>query len=188
MKYLFILSLFAILSGCSSRNNSAGINSELIRMENSPLTYILPSPKTDGSTSVEKALFNRRSHRRFLNRELQAEQLSQLLWAAYGITNSRGLRTTPSAGALYPLEFYAVIGNVNGIEAGVYKYDSREHKITRTINRDVRSELSVAALGQTMIRDAPLTIVYTLSSNGISKLILLPLPVSRFKGASIFRP
>ena len=72
-----------------------------------------------------------------------------------------GLRTTPSAGALYPLEIYVVVGNIKDIEAGVYKYISQEHKIIRTIDRDVREELSNAALNQVMIREAPVTVVYT---------------------------
>ena len=54
-----------------------------------------------------------------------------------------------------------MVGNVTGIEPGVYRYISQEHKIIRTIDRDVRGELTMAALGQSMIRDAPITVVYT---------------------------
>ena len=140
----------------------------MTKTENSQPAYILPSPKTEGGASVEEALAARRSQRSFQNRELSAEQLSQILWAAYGITEPvpepslrGGLRTTPSAGATYPLEIYVVVGNVAGIEAGAYKYVSREHKIIRTIDKDIREELSAAALGQAMLRDAPITVVYS---------------------------
>ena len=167
LRALFLLGLIAVLPGCSSKT-SGGNNSALKKLENSPLTYILPSPNIRGSVSVEEALNNRRSRRNYRNRELSAEQLSQILWAAYGITEPAnqpslrgGLRTSPSAGALYPLEIYAVVGNVNGIEAGVYKYDSREHRIVRTIGGDIRNELRAAALGQAMVGEAPVTIVYT---------------------------
>ena len=61
---------------------------------------------------------------------------------------------------LYPFEIYAVVGNVAGIEAGVYKYVSQEHTILRTSDKDIRKELCVAALGQVMVRDAPATVVY----------------------------
>ena len=174
--FLFGLILAITFSGCYRRSSNPEVRDAaspaletLVKTENSPLTYILPSPRTTGSVSVEQALANRRSHRRFLNRELSAEQLSQLLWAAYGITQPMphqpglrgGLRTTPSAGALFPLEIYVVVGNIRGIEPGVYRYDSREHKIIRVIDSDIRNELSRAALGQTMVRDAPVTIVYT---------------------------
>ena len=161
MKIITLLILTIALLGCTGRTtrNEGGA---LIKTENSPLTYTLPPPRTTGSISVEQALASRRSQRNFVDRELSAEQLSQILWAAYGITETRrGLRTTPSAGALFPMEIYVVIGRVQGIEPGVYRYDPREHRITRTINRDLRAELAAAALGQTMIRDAPITVVHT---------------------------
>jgi SagB-type dehydrogenase family enzyme len=53
------------------------------------------------------------------------QQVAQLLWAAQGITDSEGRRTAPSAGALYPLEVYLVAGNVEGLSAGVYKYEPK---------------------------------------------------------------
>ena len=166
---VFLLFLILAFFGWFSKTSAnQGDNAALTKTENAQLTYILPSPKTAGSVSVEEALANRRSHRHFQNRELSAEQLSQILWAAYGITKPvpdrpvlrGGLRTAPSAGALYPFEIYAVVGNVTGIEPGFYKYVSQEHKIVRTIDKDIRKELSAAALGQAMVRDAPITVVY----------------------------
>ena len=170
--WLFGIILFIAFSACSDRMPKAESSSSILtetEMKNLPLTYLLPSPKTDGSVSVEKALSNRRSQRNFQDRELSTDQLSQILWAAYGVTRPMpehpslkgGLRTAPSAGAMYPFEIYAVAGKVKGIESGVYKYIPHEHKITRTIDKDIRVNLSAAALGQTMIRDAPVTIVYS---------------------------
>ena len=127
---------------------------------NSPLVYFLPPPQTEGLVSVEEALYRRRSRRNFRDTALSKEQLSQILWAAYGISEGGRLRTSPSAGALYPLEIYVVIGNVTGIKPGVYRYVPEEHKIIRTLDGDVRSELSAAALNQTMVRDAPISVVY----------------------------
>ncbi|MCL2294845.1 MAG: SagB/ThcOx family dehydrogenase [Spirochaetes bacterium] len=172
MKYLNLLGLIILMifTGCGAETSRrTGESSGLIKMENSPLTYVLPAPKIKGTVSVEEALQNRRSHRRFQDSALSAAQLSQILWAAYGITAPRpdhpglrgGLRTTPSAGALFPLEIYVVIGNVAGIEPGVFRYDSERHKIVRTIAGDVRAELTAAALGQRMIMEAPITLVYT---------------------------
>jgi len=164
-----LILLIAFLGCCNKVSANQGSNIALTRTENSPLTYILPSPKIKSAMRIEEALANRRSHRHFQNKALSAEQLSQILWAAYGITKPMpghpllrgGLRTTPSAGALYPLEIYVVVGNVIGIEAGVYKYVSQEHKIIRTIDKDIRKELSAAALDQVMVRDAPVTVVYS---------------------------
>ena len=165
---LFWLIFLVVFSSCNSNKNEEN-NTVLTKTEDLPLTYILPSPKIDGSISVEKALANRRSHRRFQDRELSAAQLSQILWAAYGVTapNSGhsflrgGLRTAPSAGALYPFEIYVAIGKVEGIAPGVYQYVSQEHKLIMTIDKDIRAELCDAALGQDMVREAPATVVYS---------------------------
>ena len=92
---------------------------------------------------------------------MSAEQLSQILWAAGGITSPNGLRTAPSADATYPLEIYAVVGNVEGIEPGVYRYITDGHKIIRVADGDVRAELSAAALNQRMVAEAPMSVFYS---------------------------
>jgi len=130
--------------------------------EETTTTYILPPPVTDGGMSVEYALENRRSQRSFQDKALSPEQISQILWAAYGITESgRGLRTAPSAGALYPLEIYAVIGNVDGVTPGVYKYIADGHKLALQREGDVRDELSGAAFNQSMVREAPASVFFS---------------------------
>lgn len=124
-------------------------------------TYRLPSPQTDGEMSVELAIENRRSRRHFRDEPLTIYQLSQILWAAYGVTSPCGLRSSPSAGALYPLEVYAVVGNVEGLSPGVYRYIPHGHRIVRVIDGDIRVALSDAALGQRMVRDAPMSVFYS---------------------------
>ena len=142
-------------------------NAQSVRTEQSEVTYILPTPRIDGEVSVEQALSERRSRRNFQNKAVSAEQLSQILWAVYGITQPRpdaprgGLRTTPSAGALFPLQIYVVIGNVEGIEPGVYRYISEEHKIIQVISGDVRSALAEASLGQRSVQNAPAIVAYS---------------------------
>ena len=140
----------------------------LTKTEGPDLAYILPSPKNNGDLSVEEALQNRRSRRSFQDIGISADQLSQVLWAAYGVTDPKsgsslrgGLRTAPSAGALYPFEIYVAIGKVKDIEPGLYKYISQEHKIIRTINKDIKNELSAAALNQDMIKEAPVVVIYS---------------------------
>jgi len=63
----------------------------------------LPDPKTKGEISGEQALLERRSVREYREGALTLAQAAQLLWAAQGITSREGLRTAPSAGALYPV-------------------------------------------------------------------------------------
>ncbi len=142
---------------------------KLTKIDGPQLAFLLPSPSTKGSVSVEQALARRRSYRSYLKDAISAETLSQILWAAYGITKPMpnrpqtrgGLRTAPSAGALYPLEIYALVGNVKGVEPGVYRYLAQEHKIVRVINKDIKKELAAAALNQEMISTAPACIFYS---------------------------
>jgi len=75
----------------------------------------LPKPRYDSNISIERALFERRSTREYKDQPLTLAELSQLLWAAQGITDPTGLRTAPSAGALYPIKVYIIIGNVINI-------------------------------------------------------------------------
>ena len=121
----------------------------------------LPQPELKGRISVEEAISKRRSVRDLKPEPIDMAQLSQILWAAQGITGSGWLRAAPSAGALYPLEIYAVVGAVEGLEAGVYHYDPENHSIRREIEGDLRQQLSNAALRQEPISDAPVDIVIT---------------------------
>ena len=121
----------------------------------------LPEPRYASEISVEEALAQRRSVRAYSGENLTTEEVSQLLWAAQGITAPWGGRTAPSAGALYPLELYVVIGDVEGIDTGVYRYRLEEHELEKVLDGDLRAELADAALGQDCIRDAAIDIVFT---------------------------
>lgn len=121
----------------------------------------LPEPAHQGRVSLEETLLRRRSQRQFAAEALTLEQVSQLLWAAQGFTHSRGFRTAPSAGALYPLETYLIAGNVSGVDPGVYRYLPRDHGLIRHVTGDQRDALSRAALGQRPVAQAPATILFT---------------------------
>jgi hypothetical protein len=85
----------------------------------------LPRPKDRAGPSLWTAMGTRRSRRNYTPVPLKEEELSQLLWAAAGVTNEvhgLPLRTVPSAGGLYPIEIYVVVNRVHGIEPGVYHY------------------------------------------------------------------
>lgn len=119
----------------------------------------LPVPKLSGKTSVEEALSKRRSARDYSKDFLNIDDLSQLLWSAQGITNKADGRTVPSAGALYPLEIYAVIGEVKGIKPGLYHYDPERHTISKQAEGDLRAKLSGVSLHQSAIAKAPATLI-----------------------------
>lgn len=122
---------------------------------------ILPQPRYDSDISIEKALLERRSIRDYKDEPLSLAEVSQLLWAAQGITDKRGFRTSPSAGALYPLELYVVIGNVEGISKGIYRYNPEEHELIKIVNGDKMDELCDAALGQACVKEGAISIVFS---------------------------
>jgi SagB-type dehydrogenase family enzyme len=121
----------------------------------------LPPPRYEGPVSIEQALLQRRSIRTFSRDPLTVDDLTQLLWAAQGITHAQGYRTAPSAGALYPLELYAVVGQMVGLAAGLYRYRGREHAIETRCGGDLRAGLSAAALHQRPVERAPVTFLFT---------------------------
>lgn len=78
------------------------------------------------------------------------------------ITDRReGLRTAPSAGALYPLELYLVAGNVEGLPDGVYRYRPRDHELTKTGDGDRRRELAKVTFDQSWIQDAAGVLIFS---------------------------
>eukprot|EP01083_Nonionella_stella_P278557 947319_1 len=111
----------------------------------------LPTPAFNGGMSLAEALSSRRSIRSFKNEELTGNEISQLLWSAQGISNDRGRRTAPSAGALYPLEVYVVT------REGVSHYLPTDHQLEHLTPApiDLRRELEDASLEQEAVGDAP---------------------------------
>jgi len=122
----------------------------------------LPLPRIKGNMSVEEALAYRRSIREYRKEPLTLFQLSQILWAAQGISETKwGFRTCPSAGATYPLEVYVVVGEngVIGLDAGVYHYDPHSHTLRLIKKGDYKEELYKAGLNQPWILNAPVNLV-----------------------------
>jgi SagB-type dehydrogenase family enzyme len=121
----------------------------------------LPRPLYNGGFSVEYALQQRRSVRNFKKGPLSLAEVSQLLWAAQGLTDPGGFRTAPSAGALYPLEVYIAVGSLENLTAGVYKYIPLEHQLVKTVEGDMRRELSTAALNQSWVKNNAALLVFS---------------------------
>jgi SagB-type dehydrogenase family enzyme len=119
----------------------------------------LAKPALKGEVSLEEALAKRRSVRKFDDEPLDVRQIAQLLWAAQGITGKRSKRTSPSAGALYPLTIYLVVGKVKGLPPGVYRYKPVKHALVKVKGADHRAKLARAAGGQRWVSEAPVSFV-----------------------------
>lgn len=129
-----------------------------------PVSTVLPKPKTDGSMSVEEAIWKRRSVREYRREPITLGQLSQILWAAQGVTDPRsGYRAAPSPGAKQTLELYVFTRKegITGLPAGVYHYEPAAHSITRVKTGDLTLSLQSAAGGQEQIGQAAATIALT---------------------------
>jgi SagB-type dehydrogenase family enzyme len=113
----------------------------------------LAAPRFDGALSVEAALRERRSVREYSDLPLTLAEISQLLWAAQGVTHDSG-RTAPSAGALFPLEVHVVAVRVDGLPPGLYKYRIGVHELLELTRENVHSDLVAAAQSQDCVRDA----------------------------------
>ena len=123
--------------------------------DNKKVLIDLPEVKKTGNVSVEEALTKRRSYRDYRDEELTKEEISQLLWAAQGKPVKDHFRkTSPSAGATYPLEVYLITINVNGIEKGYYRYLSDTHQLEKISSHDLRDDIFDAALKQLSIKSA----------------------------------
>ncbi|MGB2799363.1 MAG: SagB/ThcOx family dehydrogenase [Dehalococcoidia bacterium] len=150
---LFILLALLILTGCAGPTATPTPG---------PLDYepvSLPEVRLTSDVSLEETLLYRRSIRDYTDEALSLAEVSQLLWAAQGITEAWGGRTAPSAGALYPLEVYLVVGDVEGLTPGVYQYRPDGHELVKVKDGDVRGELAEAALGQDSVRNGAIDIV-----------------------------
>ena len=165
---IFLTFLF-LCSICFAQKKESG-QSIQIQKEN---FIILPAPCDDGKVSLEKALNKRRSIREYSEDSLSISEISQILWAAQGITQKieeplsvwrgeqwmGGLRTAPSAGALYPIELYIAVGRVKGLSQGLYKYQPKKHSIIMVLEGDKRVDISNAALKQSCIRKGAINII-----------------------------
>jgi len=108
--------------------------------------YELPAPQKTGGMPLMEALAKRSSARVFAPRPLTDQQLSNLLWAGFGVNRTDGRRTAPSANNLQEIELYVLL------EKGAYVYDAAAHLLRLVAAEDLR-----AAGGRP---NAPLTIVF----------------------------
>lgn len=138
MKSTFFTALFFILL-CFS-----GLNAQ-------PLENIkLPAPQKSGGMSLMEALDKRQSQRLYSGRDLSMQQMSNLLWAAYGINRPNGYRTAPSARAVHEYDIYIIKND------GWYVYDAEQHAMLKMGNENLQEH----AGSQDYVQTAPVNLVF----------------------------
>jgi nitroreductase len=117
---------------------------------NAPTTLDLPAPQKTGGLPVMEALSKRATARAFDTQDLSTQQLSNLLWSAFGLNRPDGKRTAPSAMNFQETDVYVLL------KQGAYVYDAKANRLTQVLTEDIR------ALGgkQDFVKDAPLTLVF----------------------------
>ncbi|MFW9897263.1 MAG: SagB/ThcOx family dehydrogenase [Candidatus Thorarchaeota archaeon] len=112
----------------------------------------LPEPSLVGEKSLEECIYERESVRRYKDKGVEIEKISQILWAAQGKKGQK--RTVPSAGATYPLEIY-----VNIKDKGYFHYDLYHHFLELITKEEISGNLAKAAWDQIFIEKAYLNIL-----------------------------
>ena len=164
MSFLCKTIIFSILFLILAINNTQAQMAELK----------LPEPILSEGKQLRQDIQERYSNRSFEDKKaLSIEQLSTILWATYGkkIKNVDAITsatyTIPSAGGIYALEIFVVVGRraSEEIKEGVYHYIKEDHKLRMLSSADKRGELASACLRQRFIEDAPMSIVITANPN-----------------------
>jgi SagB-type dehydrogenase family enzyme len=125
----------------------------------------LPQVPAPAGPSLETVILRRRSVREYAKRPVTLDELTRLLHYSAGITDRRdptfAFRAVPSSGALFPIELYPVIFNVEGVPPGAYHYAIRPHRLELVRPGSFRQEVFQAAVSQEMIQRAALVLVLT---------------------------
>ncbi len=115
----------------------------------------LPPPQKDLDFPLMKALELRRTRRRWSEEGLTLREISNLLWAACGITleetkKSKSRRTAPSGRNSQTIGVYIALGS------GLYRYEEKGHRLIRTLSEDIREHLG----NQKMMKSMPAGLIY----------------------------
>ncbi len=118
-------------------------------------TVSLPAPQLVGEMSLEQAIQERRTVRKYARTPLTLAEVGQLLWAAQGITNPRsGKRSAPSVMNFYMLDVYLCAEAVEGLPPGLYRYQPRGHRLQPIVSGASKAELQ-RALRKSEVKRAP---------------------------------
>ncbi|MDD3276581.1 MAG: SagB/ThcOx family dehydrogenase [Kiritimatiellales bacterium] len=110
----------------------------------------LPAPHKTGGMPLMEALNARQTKRTFSSKPLSEQQLSDLLWAAFGMNRESGKRTAPSAMNRQEIDLYVALSS------GLYLYDAKQNALTQILGEDIRDKTGK----QSFVKTAPVCLVY----------------------------
>lgn len=111
----------------------------------------LPEPVKKGGKPLMDALAERKSIREFSERDLTLQQLSDLLWAAWGFNRpEEGKRTAPSSRNIQEIDVYV------SLKSGLYIYDAATNTLKQVHNRDIRAMCG----SQDFVGTAPVNLIF----------------------------
>ena len=126
----------------------------------------LPKPTSGHSTSVSKALQQRRTIREISDKTFSSQLLSNLLWAACGVNRKKGPfdvpgRTAGSASNSQEIDLYVAM------EEGIYLYDAFRHRLVPVIVGDLRA-LAIGPGQADFVAKAPVQLIYVVDINKLT--------------------
>lgn len=121
-------------------------------------TIKLPQPQKTGGMPLMEALQKRQSSRIFSAKELSQQQLSNLLWAAFGVNRSDNKRTAPSARGWNETDIYVVKAE------GWYVYNPEQHTLLKMGSQDLREFAGT----QDFVKTAPVNLIFVADFNRMS--------------------
>lgn len=127
------------------------------------------TPAPDGAGELDRVLRARRTTRRFSRRPVPLADLAAVVrgtwgrtgWLDTGILGRLVRKTSPSAGALHPIECYVMAWNVRGLAPGLYHYDVAGDELRRLRSGNLRRAAVKAASGQRWVGRAAFVCVMT---------------------------
>ena len=135
----------------------------------------LPEPQKDLKFPLMKALEKRRTIRKWNDVPISEQEISNLLWAACGITKSKygnvkSKRTAPSACNSQEIRVYAIM------KQGVFLYNEENHELIKIIPKDIRDNIGT----QKMMKSAPLGLVFVADLSRMKSPFLRSMEAKRF--------
>ncbi len=112
-------------------------------------TLELPAPQKTGGMPLMEVLAKRATVRSFDTTDISMQQLSNLLWASFGVNRPDGRRTAPSANNKQEIDIYVLL------KIGAYLYDAQNNKLVLVSPEDLRGQAA-----EQRFADAPVQLIF----------------------------